>query len=45
MVSRPTKSENNTATISNSSLQDMDESEFSSIDLVKYMKEINGGLS
>lgn len=45
MVNRLVKSENNTSTISNSSLQDMDDSEFSSVDLVKYMKEVNGGLS
>lgn len=45
MVSRSIKSENKNNTISNSSLQDMDETEFSSTDLVKYMKEINGGLT
>lgn len=32
-------------TISNSSLQDMDEIDFSSSDLVKYMEEINGDLT
>lgn len=32
-------------TISNSSLQDMDEIDFSSSDLVKYMEEINGDLA
>lgn len=32
-------------TISNSSLQDMDEIDFSSTDLVKYMEEINGDLT
>lgn len=31
----------NANTISNSSLQDMDEMEFSSSDLVKYMEEVN----
>lgn len=32
-------------TISNSSLQDMDEIDFSSSDLVKYMEEVNGDLT
>lgn len=39
------ESAHSTNTISNSSLQDMDESEFNSSELAQYMEEINNGLA